>query len=468
MRYLLLILGCFFISTSLLAEVDDILLLASGSGQQKTPEGQVFSKYLNGTPAEKTIFLQFVNEKSWKKCLYQWNAATTGSFRKTAVGRALFSFILLKNDMPLTGLEGLVALQAQQIPKEMWPLLKNEFGRHQKAWLYIASPWNSSWSPQISVDLQVLWRSHSLVGPEKAAEVSALLPKVTKRGWAYDWLVWQSTISHMLRGDNASASKNLSYLMRSKKSPVSKDLLNITAARLLYEGGFLKAAKSYYKKINSSSDFWPESVEEMAWQSMRMGKTREAGRVLKPLIKSDQKQWANVEAWYLKALSELRQKDFKSLDETDKAFTRYAQTRKTSLRQLLGSADTEPANTFISRAVQGAVTMKDLAGQASLLPAYVTRDLVLEFQVQAYKRFVAEADKARTLYQESLSQGTFQVGFEGFLKEFQQQAQSRSLRARSAALNRIQKLAEQEIQEIDAIQDKFTIVQAEVSQLRIN
>lgn len=460
--------GLLLLSWSGAQAEDALLMLANGGSTTQTPETKLFSKHMSGTPAEKNIFLQFVGKKEWKKALYQWSAATKSQFRETPAGQALYGVLLLKNRMELAGLETITTISPQSLPKDMWSMLTPLLSAQEEEWLYVSTPWSKSWSGHLSQEAQVLWRSHSLSQNASAQQLSQMLGQVKKGGRAYQWLLWQSALADIITGDNASASGKLSALLKSNSSLISKDLLNMTAARILFEEGFLQASKGYYDQVSGQSDFWMESVEENAWQFMRLGKTKEARQALKPLLKSDRLSTANSEFWYLKALAELREKDLKSLEATGAEFKSHSKRRVKHLRKLIGSADVPAVRTYLKRSMKSPLNLMQLKGLSVELPTAITKDVLMGFQVEAYKRFTGEAAVAKSLYQESLSQGTSYVGFVGALKEMQQQAQDRALHARSLALDRVQKLAKQEMDEIESISKKLDVVEVEVTQMSIN
>lgn len=417
--------------------------------------------------AEQNIFLQFFDKGEFEKALYQWPVAFDDSpFAKTPSGRALNALVLYKNGIQVTSLEMLLAIEE---PKKIDDYLLQKWREaapdNASVWGAInTASWNQAWTDVFGIGAEVRVRGRQVYSADQMATVKELLKKTQIDTRERAWLSWQLVIGLAQGEDAGTAGKALALLMKAPNNPVSQDLMTMTAARLLFQNGFLDAAMKYYERIGKNSDYWFDSQEELAWAHIRKGEPQNAIAVTKTLVAPAFSSQVGPEPFFLRSLSQLKVCDYPAVVATLNDFRDRFKPRAFELQKLTESANTPAVSRLISRLKQGPVKLTDLGKDAALLPRFVTRDASLLQNVMTEKTLEAESKQAGELYARSLSGGTAQVGFQARLEGFKKAVESRTQTARSASYGRVKDLANEEIAEISAMLQKLHIVEAELLQ----
>ena len=166
-------------------------------------------------------------------------------------------------------------------------------------------------------------------------------------------------------------------MLKGEQNLVQVDLANLTAARLLYQRGFLEAAIKYYEKVNKTSEYWWTAQEELAWSYIRKGQPQNTLAVTRTLMVSEFAPQVGPETVMLRALAQLKVCDYpgvvKSIDEYRKRY------RGRALRLLKVANQSDHASTLalLKRLEGGKVKLLGLFKAAHDLPRYVSRDEVL-------------------------------------------------------------------------------------------
>lgn len=427
-------------------------------------------KVIPNPTAEQNIFLQFFAKGDLEKALYQWPSAFEGTeFAATPSGRALNAYLLFKNGLQVTALESLLALDTPQpVAKEILDLWRDAAPSTHPVWGVVdGGVWKKPWVDVFGVAIDIRVRGRQTYGAAQIEEIKELL-KATQPGTRERaWLQWQLVLAMAEGQDAGIAAKALVNLMKTENNPVGQDLMNLTAARLLYQNGFLDAAIKYDEKVPKASDHWLDAQEEMAWSFLRKGEPQNTLAITKTLVTPVFSTQLGPEPILLRSMAQLKVCDYPGVSETLKVFRDRFRPRAKNMTALIENADTDASRRFISRvkdAKDKSVTLKDLGPDAAKLPRYLTRDATLLQLIASEKALDGEAKQAGQLYARSLSQGTAQVGFQGRLESYKQAVEKRAATARSATLSRIKELAEDEVGEIGNVLRKLQIVEAEVIQ----
>jgi len=424
-----------------------------------------FSNLLKRKTAEQNIFFQFIERGQFQKALYQWPSAFTDSaFSKRDDGKALYGFLLFKNGLELHGIETLFQARSQKVSQVLikaWQDLLRDDSDH---WEYTNIRWLDSWSNVFGVAAEVKVKARRFDRSFSSKEAGTLLRKTRENSWERDWLQWQYAVALVEEGKDIKAAKILKNLTAKEKSKVSKNLLWITAARILYQNGFLTEAKGYYRKVKKGSPYWFEAQEEIGWTSLRKGEPQNALAVTQSLLLDSLAADIGPMPFYQAALADLKICSYTDVSQTLNRFKDRFSKKALALIQLKEQGDTPASKKLLSHLQKSRVNMSKLGAHGSLLPRLSTKDEYLFYLAQRSQRLGQEAKTAGILYSQSLSQGTAFVGFQGPMEVFNNGAKKRAAESQSAALSRIKTLAAIEIDEIKGVLQKMQIVEAELIQ----
>lgn len=457
---------------------DDELLKLMGGGAVSTEEAELgeeiqapkesaLRKLVPSPSAEQNIFIQFFDNGEMEKALFQWPAAFVDSeFAKTATGRALNALLFFKNGAPVFGLERLLTVEnPSQIAEPLKKMWEEAAPDNHAAWAHIApKSWNEKWISVFGPIADVRIRSQGTFDGSQRNELAELIKKSPKNSRERAWLEWQAVLIQATEGDSGAAARVLSNLMKASVNPVSQELMTLTAARMLYQNGFLEASIKYYERVPKTSDDWFDAQEEMAWAMIRKGQPQDTIAVTQTLMSPMFVNLIGPEAVFVRSIALLKICDYPEVMNTFKAFNDRFKERAKNMMALSKESSTPEVKNLIERMKNGRVEAKTLGKDAGKLPRFATRDELLARMVRTEKALVTEAEKFSELYARSLSQGTAQVGFQARLEHVRKELDVRVQAARAAAYNRVKTLAEDEFNEIAVTLQKMHIVEAEVLQ----
>jgi tetratricopeptide (TPR) repeat protein len=423
----------------------------------------------NKLTAEQNIFLQFVDSGDFEKALFQWPMAFEDTtFGKEPTGRALYAWLLFKNGIQVLALERLLGIeQPAQIASELKNLWKEAAPDTHPVWDNIGiavATWNPIWGEVFGIGTEVRVRGRQVYGADQIETVKELIHKTQLETRERAWLEWQLVLALATGESSTQAAQVLANLIKVKNNPVGQDIMTMTAARLLYQNGYLAAAIKYYEKVPKSSDYWFDGQEEMAWSYIRKGQPQDAIALTTTFVNSSFASQVGPEPLFLRALAELKICDYPSVINTLNLFRERFKERVKLLSALKDKTDSPSVVNLLARLRAGSVTLKDLSADAGKLPRFVTRDQVLLQLVRSEQALELEGKKAGDLYSRSLLGGTGPVGFQARFEQFRQDVDGRVQAAHSATLTRVRVLAEEEVNEISGVLQKLHIVEAEVLQ----
>ncbi|MFN7824775.1 MAG: hypothetical protein ACK5P6_05380 [Pseudobdellovibrionaceae bacterium] len=452
------------------AQADDLLGILEGQNSAVvSPKKQKINTYLSqliGQPtAEQNIFMQFFAQEDYRKALYQWPSAfAKNPFAQTANGKALYNFLLFKNGLEVIGLE---ALLTQTQPQSISSLLTEEWRKtataDHRVWLYLPEQaWKKEWTSVFGLEAHIRMSSKAIFQSKDLARISELKLEIAPESNEFAWLTWQEVLLTIPK-DATKAAQALAQLMKLKQNVVNEELLNITAARLLYARGFLDAAIKYYEKVPKKSDLWFEAQEEMAWSFLRKGEPQNSIAISKSITLSEFLPLAGPESLYVRTIAELKTCQYERVISNLQQFKMIFKPRFESLNQVASSASNEPSDRLalaMKKAIR--IGVQDLKGVFQAVPRFALRDQVLRNIVNTELKIEAEAKIAGDLYAASLTEGTAQVGFQASMESFKQMAEQRLQQVINSRHQRVRTLASREMTEIQSILKKMHIVEAEV------
>ncbi len=397
----------------------------------------VIKQIIGSTTAEQNIFINFMASEKYDKALYAWwDAFEKTNFAKSENGHALYGYLLLKNGLPHIGLEQLLlAEKPELIHVALVQWWRAELPSTHPMWTHVVTKTNMAWESVFGLNVI-----------------------------ARDYAIWEQVVNLGLQDDYKSAAPKLNQLIQSSAKAVSEDLLNITAARFLFQNGYLEPAIRYYQKIPKKSDYYFEAQEEAAWSYLRLGEAQNALAITRSLIQPEFSAEVGPETIYLHALLNLKVCDYPEVIKNLSYFKSQYRAKAEELLKITKEAESDAALKFASLAKVKSARFQDMGELMKRLPRFITRDHKLEQALRAWNDLEREAKIAGDIYAASLTGGTNQVGFQARYEYFKMSVESRADVARAASFNRIQMLATEELHEIGDILKKLHIVEAEVIQ----
>lgn len=424
------------------------------------------SSEIGKSSPEQNIFLEFVRAGQLEKALYQWGSAFKGhSFPQTETGKALYGFLLFRAGLTVTGVEQLFqARTPEKIAKSVQAMWREVATPNHAVWGLAQLNWTNAWTNIFDLATEVKVRGRGFSSVNQMEPMIELLKKTVADSPERAWLQWQVTLGTALGGDVSQAAKILKNLMEAKGAAVGVDHMNITAARLLYQSGFLDAAIQYYEKVPKNSDFWLEAQEEMGWAFIRKGEPQNALAKTMSLMAPVFTDQVGPESVFLHALGQLKICDYPGVAKSLTTFRERFRPKAQVLVDLAKTGVSADSEVLVQKLKVGRTSTEDLGAAAKRLPRLSVRDQLLAGYAQSQKQLEEEARMAAELYARSLTGGTDQVGFQASILELKKQVDSRVQTAKSASFGRVQQLAQSELKEFELILQKLHIVEAELIQ----
>lgn len=428
-----------------------------------TPLAQAMKRTLGTPSSEQNIFLRYVESADWEKAVLQFPMAFEGTaFQKSANGRALFGYVQFQVGLPVTGLQTLFMAGN---PKEINTILRDEWQKlapvDHFAWNLAQVQWQPAWEVVFGEPMEFRVKTvEALSGTKNIEALQKLSNAAIANSKEKAQVDWQLVLAHSLNDQADRAAKLLANLMKSPYPPVSRDLMQITAARLLFQNGYFDAAVKYYEKVPKTSDYWTEAQEEMGWSYIRKGEPNNAMAVSQGLVSAGMNYQVSPEAFFVRSLSQLKVCDYTGVTETLALFPKRFKERTKNLEKMVQEPATEDANKGIALLKAKKIEVQDLGKSAQGLPRRFAHDEKLYQFAQAQKHLEDEAQVAEKLYAKSLALTGLQGSFEKLKQTTLQRAQS----AKTSAYTRVKELAKEEVLETKEILRKLHIVEAELIQ----
>lgn len=428
-----------------------------------TPLAQAVKKAIGTPNSEQSIFLRYVESADWEKAVLQFPGAFEGTaFQKSPNGRAMLGYVQFQAGLPVTGIQTLFMASN---PKEINAVLRDEWKKiapvDHFAWDLAKVEWQPSWEVVFGEPMELRVKTvEALSTAKNVDQLKKLSAQATGNSKEKAQIDWQLVIAYSLNDQADQAAKLLASLMKSPYAPVSKDLMQITAGRLLFQNGYFDAATKYYEKVSKKSDYWTEAQEEMGWSYIRKGEPNNAMAVSQSLVTSGMNYQVSPEAFFVRSLSQLKVCDYTGVTETLAAFPKRFKERTKTLEGLVSEPGSEDANKGIALLKTKKIEVQDLGKTAQNLPRRFAHDEKLYEFAQAQKHLEDEAAVAEKLYAKSLAL----TGLQGSFEKLKQTTLQRAQMAKTASYSRVKELAKEEVGETKEILRKLHIVEAEVIQ----
>ncbi|MFP5520657.1 MAG: tetratricopeptide repeat protein [Bdellovibrionia bacterium] len=451
------------------ALAQDLESLLEGKGEdsavqpsQQTRLSFAVSTLLDKVTSEQRVFLRYIEAQQWNKALLQFQPAFAGTaFERTANATALEALIKIKAGLEVSGLEQVLQVaEPKKIHSEILHSLKDSVKEDAFVWEIVQGNWNSQWTEVFGRGAEVRTRLKQITlktDLEVLKDMASKTPANTRERALIDW---QLALSYALNDKADEAAKVLAALLKNTKSPISQDLVNVTAGRLLFQNGYFDAAIRYYEKVEKKSDYWLDAQEELAWSYLRKGQPQNALAVSKTLMNPALKGFVGAESYFVSSLGHLKVCDYPQVIEALTVFPKHFRQRAVDLAALSKGEKQELVNKLIAKMKAGSVSWEQLGKDAHALPRMVNRDHKLNQLLKVQVAFEKEALAAERLYSESLAL----TGLQGKFEILKNNLGLRVQNSVSASVARVQNMADLEVKDIKRILDKLHIVEAEVIQ----
>lgn len=416
----------------------------------------------SGSRTEQNVFYRYVESGDWDKALLQYSAAFGATpFERSENARALQSLLMVKSGLSVLGMEQLFSIRdPKKIHFFILSQIKEVAPEKHPVWKVATLGWTEAWSEIFGMGLEVRSKTGQ-ISYKKSLELLKDLEKRTTADSAERGLVeWHLALAYSLNEKPTEAAKVISGLLKAKQSPVSEDLLNLTAARLLYQNGYFDAAIRYNQKVSKAGDYWLEAQEEMAWAFIRKGEPQNALAVTKTLTQPVFKGQVGAESHFVQALAQLKVCDYPGVVKSLKLFPELFKERTVSLKKLSQEASNPLVAKVVTDVRDKKIKWEDLGKDAFGLPRWIHRDQKLRDFSVAQGVLESESQVAELLYSKSLAQTGLQATFEKYKSTLLTRAQT----ARTATFGRVEELAKTEVQETEKILAKMHIIEAELIQ----
>ena len=471
---LVLVLGFFLTlgSQSAQAGEDELLSILSGKAENvAAPNREVVTsplqKLIAKPTAEQNMFFQFLGAGENEKALYQYQSAfgDTG-FGQSASGQALRALLLFQNGLPVTSVNSLLAIQKPAtIAPELVKVWLEQVPVNHPVWSLVSEKlWTPQWTEIFGARIAARVQSREIFTDADSAKLVDLLRATPVDSAERAALEWQMVLLLAENGDAAKAAAALAHLMKAPNNVVGKDLMSLTAARMLYQNGFLDAAIKYDREIGKTSEYWFEAQEEAGWGYIRKGEPQNAMAITRTLLNPSFSMQVGPEPFFLDSLAKLKICDYSGVMATLNQFRDRFRPRAQAMAAVSLNPDTAETKSLVADMKAGKLKPTEPKAYLAKLPRFVARDEIIKALINREKALQAEAKQAGDIYVRSSSGGTAQVGFQAPFEIMRKDIDGSVASAHSAVLARVRNLASDEVTEISDILQKLRIVDVELVQ----
>ena len=455
-----------------------------------------FKNFLKPSNSREGLFLSCLEKGHFQQALKHWFEAFGGKpFAKTHSGQALYAFLLFQNGLELSGLENLLKTHPKKVHLSLLEQWQRIMVSKSELWASVVSFWNEDWTPVFGLQAKIAVVSRSLSSQlhspkwdskkQAVKKLQELLALTSLDTWEGQWVQWQYIHALISEGEDRKAAQFLKHLQKSsqqralgkKKNFISPPLLNLTAARLLYQNGYLKAAMGYYNKVPKTSDYWWQAQEEMAWCRLRLGQTGLALAQSHTLLQDIFTPDVGPSVFHLTALAQLKVCDYVGLAKTLEKFKHRFRSRAQNLKKL--EAGNHPQAVQRALGVLGKDNSKvtDLGPWSVHLPWGLVRDPILTHWVIRYQKLQKEVQRRQEIRTQlfgskespppsslptlgKVDSGKSSMAENSFTKDLEERVK----KIHSLIFHRIQRGAREELGEISQVLESLHIASVEMMQ----
>jgi tetratricopeptide (TPR) repeat protein len=389
---------------------------------------------------------------NFAQALMTWNTSAT-SFGNTADGKATWAYLVLKNGMPMAGIETLFGqTQPAQLSPKLLSLWKTELKNSilvQKGWIRTQGQWKafSLQSTPVKIrnkaDIQRAFSAATVAAKDNANESARILWKI-------------ATLAPQIN-ETDSALRAIKLMLESGQGHIGRDMLYMTQGRILYQKNELDAALSAYQQIPKASNLWMEAVEERAWTYLRKDNYDKAMGTMVTALSPSLSLLGGPESYFLSNLLSLKVCDYKRLFQTSELFKKRHRARLEAEQALAKTGTNDYLNNAMSRFDTGGVNQESAGALVEFLPRQIYRDSAFLRAMGLRRQMLVEM---QTVAKFSDQGGA--LGANGELQARINSNQNKVDSLRQIAVRRIRDLAKIDLQEYKVNLNKMHIIEAEV------
>lgn len=418
------------------------------------------------TPEQKDVKRMIEQQQFHQAFVFYPNAYAESDIYDTYTGVSLYLYLMFKAGVEVSALEGLFSLkEPQKMSNEMKALWKQNVPASHPVWNRFISPWNSKltviFDIQVSEKLAIYTFANQPKSLKQLTAWEKSLPKNSKKDIAQDTLKrWNIALLAPTFDKPEMGLKQLKMLSTSGQKMIATDRLALTEGRTLYQMKKLDAALSAYSRIEKSSEYWLEALEEKAWTFLRKGQPEKALAELQTVTSPLFAKLIGPEPYILMSLTHLDICDYTNVFKTSQIFKNKFKERIAALTALANGKNDALIGKTIN-ALSKAYELKTIAKDLNSLPRFLFLDAKLQTQIKYQEQAKREVEVLSDLLTEQKvnAEDPFEKGPAVFSELKEKSAQARDWTGR-----RIRALAQSELDEIKDMILKLHLIEAEVIQ----
>ena len=368
-----------------------------------------------------------MDKGQWKQALLTWPSSyeNTG-YAQSTQGRATWLYLLAQNGLAHSALEELLQLKPEQVPNDVKEAWKKSYPPAHPLWKEVSVSPNNAWKKvfPLETDADRLWKDISLAIQKDRTDV---------------------------------ALHQLKVLGEMGQESISKNLISLTRARILFGRSELDAALTEYQKIPRGDDYWFSAMEEIAWIHMRKAEYEKAIGQVKNILLPLWSPFVSAEPYFVSALANLRICNYHEVFKATQLFRQRLKDRSKNLEELMANQWTPAAKQSLEKIDQKGNTTSEFQTAIQNLPPLFWRDQEFNRWAQVRHGALSDLKKLSQLEKESLGQSTQ-------WNKLAQTAKVRAEIAKKKLFMRWQDLAALELKNTKVIVQKMHIAEAQVIQ----
>jgi tetratricopeptide (TPR) repeat protein len=401
--------------------------------------------------SEQTVVYRAIEASDWNQAVIQYpKVFESNSFLNSTNGTALFAFLQFQAGLKITALETLFKVTN---PKEINAVLKKQLTdsilKDDPAWSMAKIKWSKNWNDVFDPSVAI-WIDSSVMETKSIDELTSISKNLEMDSKEKSFVDWHLAIKYSLTDKSEKAAQLLSQIRKNPNSYINPDLVQITAARILFQNSYYDGAIKQYEKVSKQSNYWSQAQEEMGWSYVRKGQPQNAIAIGQSLVHLGMTKQVSSESFFMMSLAQLKICDYPAVIGTLSDYSKNFKEKNKSLKALVASSEDQNIQKFFKST--------DKIKASSDLPSLVTVDRKLKMLIQKQNALQKESETADVLYAKSLAL----TGLQGHFESLKKSTLSRLHAAQSESVSRIKFLAANELENIKNNLDKLHIVEAEV------
>ncbi len=410
------------------------------------------------------VVYRSIETSDWTTSVIQYpKVFESKPFYNSTNGLATLSILQFQAGLKITALETLFKVTS---PKDINPALKKYLAdlisKDDPIWAMARIKWSNNWgivfNPLVAVWIDSL--SFDAKSIDELLKISKDIPADTKEKSFVDWHL---AIKYAMTDKSEKSAQLLTQIRKNPNSVISPDLVQLTAARILFQNSYYDTAIKQYEKISKNSKYWSQAQEEMGWSYVRKGQPQNAIAIGQSLIHPGLLNQVSSESFFMMSLAQLKICDYPSVISTLTDYSKNFKEKNKALKDLISSTEDQNMHAFFKTSTNATTDLKSDPSMKNL-PLLITMDRKLKLLIQKQTALQKESELAEVLYAKSLAL----TGLQGHFETLKKNTLARVHAAQSESVSRIKILAASELENIKNNLDKLHIVEAEViSQISI-